>query len=103
LNDGFVVHAPVDSFSPNPFGLHHVHGNVSEWCLDGWEVSSYSAAGRPNPVWPTGGASSRVRRGGDFSSKAFFARSARRYYNSPDNQDSLLGLRPARGITRQMR
>ena len=103
LNDGFVVHAPVDSFSPNPFGLHHVHGNVSEWCLDGWEVSSYSAAARPNPVWPTDGASSRVRRGGDFSSKAFFARSARRYYNSPDNQDSLLGLRPARGITRQMR
>ena len=33
-NDGWIATCPVGSFKPNAFGLHNLHANVAELCLD---------------------------------------------------------------------
>ncbi len=98
LDDGFLVHAPVERFAANPFGLHNVHGNVWEWCLDGRDGDFYKQAASKDPVSPPGGSSVRVIRGGSFLYAASNARAANRLNDTPSNAGSYLGLRPARTI-----
>jgi len=100
LDDGYPIHAPVGTYAANGFGLHEVHGNVWEWCLDVWDRSFYALSAGPDPVRSPEGASERVCRGGSFYNKASDARSARRHQLVLTLVDSNVGLRPARSIER---
>jgi formylglycine-generating enzyme required for sulfatase activity len=97
--DGYVMHAPVDAFAPNPFGLHNVGGNVSEWCLDRFGDYAHSKTLVPGtgerlvepPSW-------RVLRGGDFESGASETRASYRNCALPESREYTLGLRPVRTL-----
>jgi formylglycine-generating enzyme required for sulfatase activity len=91
-SDGYALTAPVGKFTPNPFGLYDMHGNVSEWCSD-WFSDEYYKNSRVNdPKGPSIG-ESRVHRGGEWLNPWIFARSAHRTANWPSCRFDTLGFR----------
>lgn len=74
---------PVGEKPPNPFSLHDMHGNVREWCADGY--GEYAAEDRSKDplVEVVSGAELRVLRGGSYGLEAWLCRSASRLWNEP--------------------
>lgn len=84
----------VKSLPANAWGLYEMHGNVLEWCSD-W-YGDYSTEAVTNPTGATNGMS-RVLRGGSWYGSAWNARSAFRYYSTPDYGNYYVGFRFALG------
>jgi formylglycine-generating enzyme required for sulfatase activity len=81
----------VGTRKPNGWGLHDMHGNVWEWCLD---VYRDKLPGGTDPVVSSGG-SIRPFRGGGWNGYAARCRSADRRRNAGSHQFNYLGFRAA--------
>lgn len=95
--DGFWGAAPVRSFDPNPFGVHDIDGNVSEWVEDCWH-DTYLRAPKDGSAWVNPGCERRNIRGGSWASAPDQVRCAFRVNASPDASNARVGFRVARKL-----
>lgn len=89
--------ATVGSYLPNPYGLHDLAGNVSEWVADCWH-ESYRRAPADGSAWVNPGCRTRVMRGGSWASSPAQTRSAWRLGSGADNTSARTGFRVVREI-----
>jgi len=81
----------VGSFYPNHFGLYDMHGNVWEWCLDGWH-DTYKNAPVDGSAWKSADERKLLRGGSLFNTPAN-CRSANRHKATRNLRDNVLGFR----------
>ncbi len=96
-NSGFESH-PVGGKNANAWGFYDMHGNVFEWCEDWYHKDFYKVSPRENPLCHDRERGHRVVRGGGWSDKAAYCRSADRLGRSPEARSYHIGVRLACSI-----
>jgi formylglycine-generating enzyme required for sulfatase activity len=89
---------PVGSFPANGFGLHDMHGNVSEWVEDCWQDDYAPRTPTDGSAWIEGNCNGRVVRGGSWEDSQVELRSAARTGGAKEDRFYTDGLRIARGL-----
>lgn len=87
---------PVRSLPPNGRGLHHMAGNVWEWCADAFSPNYHLDAADVDPLATADRSGQRSMRGGSFLCHASYChryRVAARHANTPSSTASHCGFR----------
>ncbi|WBL17687.1 formylglycine-generating enzyme family protein [Sutcliffiella sp. NC1] len=95
--DGYLSTAPVNSYSPNGYGLFNVVGNVWEWTNDWFTTKHLIEDVIENPTGPRNG-SAKVMKGGSYLCHQSYCnryRIAARTANTPDSSTGNIGFRCA--------
>lgn len=95
--DGHWGPADVGSDAVNPWGLHDLAGNVSEWMADCWH-DSYRRAPESGAAWVNPGCRSQVIRGGSWASAPAQTRASWRAPAQVDTTNARIGFRVVREI-----
>jgi hypothetical protein len=82
---------PIGRYPPNDWGLHDMHGNVWEWCRDGF---TDTPSGGNDPLEESS-SSRRTFRGGCWHNRGVDCLSTTRAWGDVSNRGSGLGFRVA--------
>ena len=89
----------VGAYPANAFRIHDMHGNMWEWCADGYAADTYEKAPVEDPRGPDD-AEARVIRGGAWRFSCDYCRSAVRHGYDPRIRAYDVGFRVAVDLSR---
>ncbi len=96
-NAGEAGPREVGGKADNPFGLFDMHGNMWEWCLDGWS-DNHAGIPKDGTAVPPEGKRQRVLKGGSWKNPFDDARSAHRIEAEPELNTQDIGFRVAASL-----
>ncbi len=84
--------SPVGRYPSNAWGLYDMHGNVWEWCQDGYRAD-YEEVPATDQLFDQTTEEGRVLRGGSWSDRGWNCRAALRGWNAPGYRDDDVSVR----------
>jgi len=99
-DDGGVKTLMVGHYAPNDYGLYDMAGNVSEWCIDAYNESTYQVANALTPYYNYDAKDDdplamkrKVVRGGSWKDQKYFIQVQTRTYEFMDTSKCYIGFR----------
>ncbi|MBR1798692.1 MAG: SUMF1/EgtB/PvdO family nonheme iron enzyme [Bacteroidales bacterium] len=99
-DDGGVRTLMVGHYAPNDYGLYDMAGNVSEWCLDAYNESTYIVANAITPYYNYDAKDDdplamkrKVVRGGSWKDQKYYIQVQTRTYEFMDTAKCYIGFR----------